>query len=82
MPAIKIGNGHLELASVAWKAYRSPTPQAWFDLLSTDLIALPLFRPAAVALLEELPGRATGLGATEMRMLELILDGNTNSLRF
>ncbi|MDE2468456.1 MAG: hypothetical protein KGL35_06865 [Bradyrhizobium sp.] len=47
-------------------------------MLSTDLSALPLFRPAAVALLEELPGRATGLGATEMRMLELILDGNTS----
>ena len=25
---------HLEIASMAWQAYRAPTPQAWFDLLS------------------------------------------------
>jgi hypothetical protein len=56
IPAIKRRNGHLEMASSVWQAYRAPTPQAWFNLLSTDLSALPLFRPAAVALLEELPG--------------------------
>ena len=55
--AIKILNEHLELASSAWQAYRVPTPRDWFSLLSTDLSALPLFRPAATALLEELPGR-------------------------
>jgi hypothetical protein len=76
IPAVKIRNGHLEMASSVWQAYRAPTPQAWFNLLSTDLSALPLFRAAAVALLEELPGLATGLGATEMRMLELISEGN------
>jgi hypothetical protein len=76
IPAIKIRNGHLEMASSVWQAYRAPTPQPWFNLLSTDLSALPLFRPAAVALLEELPGLATGLGATEMRMLELISEGD------
>jgi hypothetical protein len=76
IPAIKIRNGHLEMASSMWQAYRAPTPQPWFNLLSTDLSALPLFRPAAVALLEELPGLATGLGATEMRMLELISEGD------
>jgi hypothetical protein len=59
-----------------WQAWRAPTPRDWFNLLSTDLSLLPLFRPAAVALLEELPGLATGLGATEMRMLELISEGN------
>jgi hypothetical protein len=76
IPAIKRRNGHLEMASSVWQAYRAPTPQAWFNLLSTDLSALPLFRPAAVALLEELPGLATGLGATEMRILELISEGD------
>ena len=78
IPAIKILNEHLELASSAWQAYRAPTPQDWFGLLSKDLSALPLFRPAAIALLEELPGLATGLGATEMRMLELISEGNAS----
>jgi hypothetical protein len=76
IPAVKIRNGHLEMASSVWQAYRAPTPEAWFNLLSTDLSALPLFPAAAVALLEELPGLATGLGATEMRMLELISEGD------
>jgi hypothetical protein len=76
MPAVKIVDRHLELARSAWQAYRAPTPKDWFGLLSMDLSALPLFRPAAIALLEELPGRASGLGATEMRMLELIAEGD------
>jgi hypothetical protein len=77
IPAVKILDGHLKIARLAWQAWRAPTPQPWFDLLSKDLSPLPLFRPAAIALLEELPGRATGLGTTEMRMLELISEGDT-----
>ena len=76
MPAVKIVDRHLELARSAWQAYHAPAPKDWFGLLSLDLRALPLFRPAVVALLEELPGRASGLGATEMRMLELIAEGD------
>jgi hypothetical protein len=78
IPVSKIRNEHLELASSVWQAYRAPTPLDWFGLLTKDLSGLPLFRPAAVALLEELPGLATGLGATEMRMLELISEGNAS----
>src|ERR1700694_929931 len=77
LPAVKILNHHLEQASVAWRAYRAPTPQDWFNLLSRDLSILPNLRRAVVKLLEELPMHATGLGATEMRMLELISAGNT-----
>jgi hypothetical protein len=46
------------------------------------LSALPLLKPALIDLLEELPHRSTGLGATEMRMLELIARGysRTNAL--
>ncbi len=76
IPAIKIGNGHLEIAGLAWQAYRAPTPRAWYNLLNKDLSALPQFRRCVVELLDELPGRATGLGATQMRMLELISEGN------
>jgi hypothetical protein len=32
-PAIDISNGHLEIASLAWQAYRAPTPQPWFQLV-------------------------------------------------
>jgi len=76
IPIVKIRDEHLELANSAWQAWRASTPRDWFNLLSTDLSLLPLLRPAAIALLEELPGLATGLGATEMRMLELISEGD------
>jgi hypothetical protein len=80
LPAVKIRNDHLEQASAAWRAYRAPTPQDWFDLLSRDLSILPRLRQAVVKLLEELPMRATGLGATEMRMLQLISEGIVNPI--
>jgi hypothetical protein len=73
--AIKILNEHLEVASMAWHAYRQPTPQDWFNLLGEDLSVLPQLRHSLLELLEELPMQATGLGATEMRMLELISAG-------
>jgi hypothetical protein len=76
LPAVKILNDHLETASAAWRAYRAPTPQDWFDLLGKDLSALPQLRQTMLELLEELPMDATGLGATEMLMLELISAGN------
>jgi hypothetical protein len=75
-PAVKILNDHLEIASLAWQAYREPTPQHWFNLLGKDLSVLPQLRQSVLELLEELPMDATGLGATEMRMLELISEGN------
>jgi hypothetical protein len=75
LPAIKIRNDHLEAASRAWQAYRASTPQDWFNLLGGDLSVLPQLRRSVLELLEELPMPATGLGATEMRMLELISAG-------
>jgi hypothetical protein len=72
----------LETASKSWQAYRAATPEGCFGLLRRDLNALPLLRPALHDLLEELPWRTTGLGATEMRLLELIARGYslTNAL--
>jgi hypothetical protein len=75
-PAVEILSDHLEAASLAWQAYRQPTPQDWVNLLGKDLSILPQLRQAVVELLEELPMPTTGLGATEMRMLELIAAGN------
>jgi hypothetical protein len=81
-PAVDVTDNELKTASMAWRAYRSATPEACFDLLTKDLSALPLLRPALLDLLEELPSRTTGLGATEMRLLELIARGYslTNAL--
>jgi hypothetical protein len=81
-PVVDVTEKELETARAAWQAYRSPTPEACFDLLGKDLSALPLLKPVLIDLLEELPSRSTGLGATEMRMLELIARGYslTNAL--
>jgi hypothetical protein len=81
-PAVDITEKELATASAAWQAYRAPTPEACFDLLYKDLSALPLLKPVLIDLLEELPSRSTGLGATEMRMLELVARGYslTNAL--
>ena len=76
VPAVEITRDHLEVASVAWQAYRAPTPEAWFNLLKRDLSLVPQLGPCVLELLEELPRSATGLGATEMRMLELLSAGN------
>jgi hypothetical protein len=73
--AVPIHADHLALAAVGWAAWRAPTPVAWFDLLSQDLSPLPQLRNTMIALLEELPNRTTGLGATEMRMLERLAAG-------
>lgn len=82
VPTADITEEELRTASMAWQAYRAPTPQACFDLLGTDLSALPHLRVALLDLLEELPSATTGLGATEMRFLELLARGydHTNSL--
>jgi hypothetical protein len=79
---VDVTRDELETASVTWQAYRATTPEACFGLLAKDLSALPLLRPALLDLLEELPSSATGLGATEMRLLELIARGYslTNAL--
>jgi hypothetical protein len=72
LPSVKMSPDHFELASRAWRAFGAATPRDWFGLLATDLSLLPRLRSAVTALLEELPWRHTGLGATEMRMLDFI----------
>jgi hypothetical protein len=72
---VGITDHHLEIASLAWQAFLAPTPHAWFDLLGRDLSILPQLRRCVLEMLEELPGRTTGLGASELRILELIAAG-------
>jgi hypothetical protein len=82
VPLVNVTRAHIETASMCWHAYRASTPEPCFDQLHRDLSAFPLLRPALLDLLLELPWSATGLGATEMRLLELIAIGfmGTNML--
>lgn len=75
-PIAKPAHDHLEPAGRAWRAYRAPTPQAWFDLLKADLSLFPLLGRSVVDLLDQIPSVTTGLGATETRILELIAPGD------
>jgi hypothetical protein len=74
-PIVEVTERELATASAAWQAYRSPTPEPCVDLLQRDLSALPLLKPVLLDLLAELPSASSGLGATEMRMLEMIRRG-------
>jgi hypothetical protein len=75
---IDMTQSHVELAERAWRAYRAPTPRAWCDLLKANLEPLPRLEQCVVSLLEELPSVATGLAATEARILELIAPGGVH----
>jgi len=77
IPLVDVTARELATATMAWPAYCEPTPEASADLLHKDLSALPMLRPALVDLLAELPSPLTGLGATELRFLELIARGFT-----
>lgn len=81
LPAFKVTENHLALARRAWQAYRAETPKPCFDLLMTDLTILPRLRPALIALLEELPDSVTGLGASEMDILDFVNDGHMDPRR-
>jgi hypothetical protein len=80
--AVDVTDAEFRTARAAWQAYRDVTPEACFNLLRQDLSPLPLLRPVLLDLLDELPSSMTGLGATEMRLLELIASGysGTNGL--
>ncbi|BAL75702.1 hypothetical protein [Bradyrhizobium cosmicum] len=82
IPSVDITSDELEAATRTWRAYLAPTPEACVDLVHDDLSALPMLRPALIDLLAELPSVSTGLGATEMRFLELVARGfeRTNAL--
>ncbi|TYO61498.1 hypothetical protein FXV83_37680 [Bradyrhizobium hipponense] len=82
IPDVEVTADELETASMAWQAYAAPTPEAGVDLVDKDLSALPMLKPALIDLLAELPSPSTGLGATEMRFLELVSRGyeRTNAL--
>jgi hypothetical protein len=79
IPLSDVTNAELHTANMVWQAYRATTPEACVDLLRQDLSVLPLLKPVLLDLLAELPSVTTGLGATEMRFLEMISWGYANA---
>lgn len=79
IPVVDLTVHDLATAKMAWQAYCASTPEACAGLIHEDLSALPLLRPALLDLLQELPSPLTGLGATELRFLELIARGFTHT---
>ena len=67
-----ITDWHLSLASKAWSAFRSNTPQEWFSLLSVDTSPLPFLEAAIKRLLEEYPNSKTGLSRTAQQAVRCI----------
>jgi hypothetical protein len=78
VPVFDLSAVDLKTASASWRAYRAKTPQASFNLIHSDLSAFPLLKPTLLNLLQELPSNVTGLGAMEMRLLEMIARGYTH----
>jgi hypothetical protein len=76
--AAKVEAPAFELAMRAWNAWCQPTPRPWFELLASDIAALPRLRDTVRAMLAELPALRTGLRDTERRLLGRVAeDGAT-----
>lgn len=71
-----IAESDFEAASMAWEAFCAPTPQLCAGLLGRPLGKLSFLKPAMEDLLAELLSPATGLGATETRLLQRIAGGH------
>jgi hypothetical protein len=59
----------VRLARRAWQAFRQPSPSGLIRLLKTDLTCIPGLRRAVTRLLQEYPGKRTGLSRMETQLL-------------
>jgi hypothetical protein len=70
-PPRRIDQADIALAGRAWRAFAAPDPRAWAALRDDAALArLPGLGRTVALMLDELPD-ATGLGATERRLLRL-----------
>ncbi|MGB1110189.1 MAG: hypothetical protein ACPG4N_07525 [Gammaproteobacteria bacterium] len=65
----------IALATKAWAAFRSPTPEALFKLTQGDTGALPFLSDALIRHLEEFPDARTGLSRHERQILRMVQTG-------
>ncbi|MFW2371914.1 MAG: DUF1835 domain-containing protein [Gammaproteobacteria bacterium] len=67
----------LSLASTAWNAYRSSTPEKWYALLKADSHVLPYLAGAIRRQLQEYPDSRNGLSRTAQQALNIITKGES-----
>ncbi len=72
---VPITQTHLSLASKAWAAFRSSTPEKWSALRHVDTSALPFLEGAIIRQLEEYPSVLNGLSRTAQQALQIIASG-------
>jgi len=65
----------VDLASMAWEAFRSPEPTRISELLDKDTSALPYLGSALLRHLEQFPSTDNGLSRSERQALEAISGG-------
>jgi hypothetical protein len=70
-----ITESHLKLASKAWSAFRSSSPEKWRGLLDMDSTVLPFMEGAVIRLLEEFPACSNGLSRTAEQALKAVSSG-------
>lgn len=73
--AREIGRREIELATRAWRAFRSEDPRAIEQLLEGDTSALPDLAAALARHLEQFPDTSSGISRSERQALEVLADG-------
>jgi hypothetical protein len=71
-----VGESQFALASLAWDAFRQPTPEVLAGLRRADTRALPFLGAAIERFLEEYPWTSDGLSRSERRLLDLAAGGS------
>jgi hypothetical protein len=72
-----VSHTQLELARVAWAAFRSPDPTLLIGLLQQDTSVLPFLSDALWRHLQQFPSKRNGLSRSEYQALEVIANGVT-----
>jgi Domain of unknown function (DUF1835) len=70
-----VTQNQLRLASNAWSAFCSSSPEEWANLLSERTESLPFLADAILRLLQEYPHCGSGLSLTAMKALEIVNNG-------
>ena len=70
-----VSQEQINLAVIAWKAFRANTPLPWCELLKHNTSSLPFLHGAVERMLEEYPSTGNGLSRTQNDILDIISKG-------